>query len=71
VVLIPIILMALTGAHVLLVRVRGVSHPLPARTTWRRSRADRMAQRAADVAPWRGPTRRYDILASSPPRRAS
>jgi hypothetical protein len=30
VVLIPIILMALTGAHVLLVRVRGVSHPLPA-----------------------------------------
>jgi len=62
VVLIPIILMALTGAHVLLVRVRGVSHPLPARTTWRRSRADRMAQRAADVAPWRGPTRRYDIL---------
>jgi len=62
VVLIPIILTALIGAHVLLVRVRGVSHPLPARTTWRRSRADRMAQRAADVAPWRGPTRRYDIL---------
>ena len=62
VVLIPIILIALIGAHVLLVRVRGVSHPLPARTTWRRSRADRMAQRAADAAPWRGPTRRYDIL---------
>jgi hypothetical protein len=62
VVLIPIILVALIGAHVLLVRVRGVSHPLPARTTWRRSRGDRMAQRAADAAPWRGPTRRYDIL---------
>ena len=62
VVLIPIILVALVGAHVLLVRVRGVSHPLPARTTWRRSRADRTAQRAADAAPWRGPTRRYDIL---------
>ena len=62
VVLIPIILVSLIGAHVLLVRVRGVSHPLPARTTWRRSRADRMAQRAADAAPWRGPTRRYDIL---------
>jgi len=30
VVLIPIILIALVGAHVLLVRVRGVSHPLPA-----------------------------------------
>ena len=62
VVLIPIILIALVGAHVLLVRVRGVSHPLPARTSWRRSRADRMAQRAADAAAWRGPTRRYDIL---------
>ena len=62
VVLIPIILVSLVGAHVLLVRVRGVSHPLPARTTWRRSRADRAAQRAADAAPWRGPTRRYDIL---------
>jgi hypothetical protein len=62
VVLIPIILVSLIGAHVLLVRVRGVSHPLPARTTWRRPRGDRMAQRAADAAPWRGPTRRYDIL---------
>ena len=30
VVLIPVILIALVGAHVLLVRVRGVSHPLPA-----------------------------------------
>ena len=29
VVLIPIVLIALVGAHVLLVRVRGVSHPLP------------------------------------------
>ena len=31
VVLIPIVLVALVGAHVLLVRVRGVSHPLPQR----------------------------------------
>ena len=31
VVLIPIILIALVGAHVLLVRMRGVSHPLPGR----------------------------------------
>src|SRR5580693_3585743 len=31
VVLIPIILIAIVGAHVLLVRVRGVSHPLPAK----------------------------------------
>ena len=62
VVLIPIILIALVGAHVLLVRVRGVSHPLPARATWRSTRAERAAQRAADAAAWRGPTRRYDIL---------
>jgi len=59
VVLFPIILVALVGGHVLLVRIRGVSHPLPAtRPTWRQRRADR----AADRAPWRGPTKRYDIL---------
>jgi Cytochrome b(N-terminal)/b6/petB len=62
IVLIPIVLVAIVGAHVLMVRVRGVSHPLPAHTTWRRSRADRKAAAAADAAPWRGPTRRYDIL---------
>jgi hypothetical protein len=70
VVLIPLLLIALVGAHVLLVRVRGVSHPLPAaRPPWRyrfqshlERKAARAAQRAADAAPWRGPTRRYDIL---------
>jgi hypothetical protein len=59
VVLIPLVLVAIIGAHVLLVRKHGVSHPLPAtRPTWRQRRADRAADRAA----WRGPTRRYDIL---------
>jgi hypothetical protein len=70
IVLIPLLLIALVGAHVLLVRVRGVSHPLPAaRPAWRfrfrsplERKAARAAQRAADAAPWRGPTRRYDIL---------
>src|SRR6266487_807765 len=63
VVLIPILLIALVGAHVLMVRVRGVSHPLPAtRPRWRLPRAERKALRAADAAEWRGPTRRYDIL---------
>ena len=62
VVLIPVILVALVGGHVLLVRVRGVSHPLPAtRPGWRDSAA-RKAAKAADAAPWRGATRRYDIL---------
>jgi hypothetical protein len=60
VVLIPIILISLVGAHVLLVRVRGVSHPLPAQMP--RGRLALRALRKADRAPWRGPTRRYDIL---------
>jgi quinol-cytochrome oxidoreductase complex cytochrome b subunit len=61
VVLIPVILIAIVGAHVLLVRVRGVSHPLPRRVS-RSDRAARRAAAAADAAPWRGPTRRYDIV---------
>jgi hypothetical protein len=63
VVLVPIVLVALVGAHVLLVRYRGVSHPLPAHLGGPGSaRERRKAQKAADAAPWRGPTRRYDIL---------
>ncbi len=62
VVLIPIILVALVGAHVLLVRVRGVSHPLPVKRVSWRDRAARKAARVADRAAWRGPTRRYDII---------
>ena len=60
VVLLPILLIAMIGAHVLLVRMRGVSHPLPAARP--RGRAARRAARKADRAAWRGPTRRYDIL---------
>ncbi|HEX9041073.1 MAG TPA: cytochrome b N-terminal domain-containing protein [Trebonia sp.] len=60
IVLMPLILVAVVGAHILLVRVRGVSHPLPARPA--RGRAARKEAAAADAAPWRGPTRRYDIL---------
>jgi len=62
VVLVPIILIALVGAHILLVRVRGVSHPLPAKRIGWRDRAARKAAKEADAVPWRGPTRRYDIL---------
>ena len=62
IVLIPIILIAIVGAHVLMVRVRGVSHPLPKREPLWRDRAARKAAAAADAAPWRGRTRRYDIL---------
>ena len=63
IVLIPIVLIAVIGAHVLLVRVRGVSHPIDAHPAVKGSR--RLRQRAiafADAAPWRGPNRRYDLL---------
>ncbi len=62
IVLIPIVLVAIVGAHVLLVRVRGVSHPLPERRTALRGRAARTTAAAGDAGPWRGPNRRYDIL---------
>jgi hypothetical protein len=60
IVLVPLLLVAIVGAHVLLVRVRGVSHPLPVRPA--SGRTARRAAAAADAAEWRGPTRRYDIL---------
>jgi hypothetical protein len=60
IVLMPIILIAIVGAHVLLVRVRGVSHPLPVARP--RGRDALRAARKADRAAWRGPTKRYDIL---------
>jgi len=59
VVLVPIALVAIVGAHVLLVRVRGVSHPLPLKRA--RGKQARRAQRAADASDWKGPTRVYDI----------
>jgi hypothetical protein len=62
VVLLPVVLVALVGAHVLMVRVRGVSHPLPARRVPWRDRAAAKAAAAADAAPWAGRTKRYDIL---------
>jgi hypothetical protein len=62
IVLVPIVLVAIVGAHVLMVRVRGVAHPLPARSAVWQGRKARKAAAAADAAPWRGPTRRYDIL---------
>src|ERR1035438_4894144 len=60
VVLIPVVLIAIIGGHILLVRVRGVSHPLPTKRP--HGRAARKAAAAADAAEWKGPTRRYDIL---------
>jgi len=59
IVLIPIVLVAIIGAHILLVRIKGVVHPIQKRPS------DRVARRAlklAEAREWRGPTRRYDIL---------
>ncbi len=60
IVLLPLALVAIVGGHVLLVRVRGVAHPLPERRL--RLRTERREAARADAAGWRGPTRRYDIL---------
>jgi hypothetical protein len=65
IVLVPIILVAIVGAHVLLVRRRGVVHPIgtsAAAGAAKHGRERRRAIRAADSASWRGPNRRYDIL---------
>ena len=64
IVLIPIVLIAITGAHVLLVRMRGVSHPIGAHSAEAHGhgRSRRRAIARADAVPWRGPNRRYDIL---------
>jgi Cytochrome b(N-terminal)/b6/petB len=64
IVLIPIALIAVGGAHVLLVRMRGVAHPIDAHAgeITGTGRLRRRAIAAADAAPWRGPSRRYDIL---------
>jgi hypothetical protein len=62
IVLLPLVLVAIIGGHILLVRMRGVSHPLPEKPARARGREERKAARAADAASWRGPTRRYDIL---------
>src|SRR5258708_13838170 len=62
IVLVPIILVAIVAAHVLLVRVRGVSHPIGAHPPAARGPPARRAASPAGAAPWPRPTRRYDIL---------
>jgi hypothetical protein len=65
IVLLPLILVALVGAHILLVRVRGVVHPIGADAAAAAAgggRARRRAVARAAARSWRGPTRRYDIL---------
>ncbi len=60
VVLMPLVLVALVGAHVLLVRIRGVSRPIASSNP--RGREGRRLQRERERAEWWGPMRRYDIV---------
>jgi hypothetical protein len=58
IVLIPLILVFVVVVHVLLVRVRGVSHPMERA----HGREARRARKLAEAAEWRGPTIQYDIV---------
>ncbi len=70
IVLIPIVLIAIVGAHVLMVRVRGVSHPLPA-SGHALARPRGTARPPPPPTRRRGAaaTRRYDILKEGTDRR--
>lgn len=59
-VLIPIALVALIGGHILLVRIRGVSHPIALKKT--HDKNENHAIKQAEAADWNGPTIRYDII---------
>ncbi len=58
IIVIPLVLILFVAVHIILVRVRGVSHPIQRA----HGRAARRALKAAEAADWKGPTRRYDIL---------
>ncbi len=64
IVLMPILLVTIVGAHILLVRVRGVSHPLPQKRIQFGSKglAARIRIKKEDSSAWRGPLRKYDII---------
>lgn len=60
VVLIPLVLVLIVGIHVLMVRIRGVSHPLSKRRT--RGKAALLASARSDAREWQGPKRKYDLI---------
>lgn len=60
VVLIPLVLILIVGIHVLLVRIRGVVHPLPQKRT--RGKSARAVLARSESSSWKGATRRYDIV---------
>ncbi len=71
VVLMPLVLLAFVGIHILLVRYRGVVHPFAPRRgrdllgrkiSGSPARLSRQEVKAAEASEWRGPLRRYDII---------
>lgn len=59
-VLIPIALIALIGGHILLVRMRGVSHPISLKKP--KDETEKLALAKTEASDWKGPTIRYDII---------
>ena len=60
VVLIPLVLVVIVAIHIILVRIRGVSHPLPVKRP--KTAQQKLLAQKADNQEWTGPNRRYDIL---------
>ena len=58
IVLIPLALIVVVAGHIIMVRVRGVSHPIMKA----RGAQARKVRKIAEAASWRGSTRRYDII---------
>ncbi len=58
IVVIPLVLVIVVGWHIVMVRIRGVSHPIQKAS----DKAAKKALKAADAADWKGPSRRYDII---------
>lgn len=58
IVLLPLVLAFLVTAHIAMVRIKGVSHPIQKA----KGRTQRKALAKAEAAAWRGPTKKYDII---------
>ena len=58
IVLIPLALVLIVAVHIVLVRLRGVSHPIQKA----KGKAAKRALKVAEASEWRGATKRYDII---------
>jgi Cytochrome b(N-terminal)/b6/petB len=58
IVIMPLILVLIVVIHILMVRVRGVSHPIVSA----KDKEARRKRRLAEASDWKGPTKKYDIV---------